>query len=303
MTDHEATVDARTTPVGGLTCAEADEMAALGVLDMLTAAEAAQVQAHLDACEQPHADVQRAAEAAGALASSVDPVVPPTDLRARLMAAIASTPQVPDRLMGDDVASAPPAVGAHTRSAPPVTPFPAAAPVPETANVVPFEQPGRPTRPARVAWIGLAAAAVIALLLGGWGLSLQQQLTTNDQQLALVRQAIAAAADPTSRVATLTGTDAGAGVSGMAIVPASGTGYIMLQGLPALSGGQVYQAWYLAEGVPTSAGLMPPASSGVAVMAGLDPVAGTDTIALTVEPAGGVEAPTGAVVAAGTLPA
>ncbi len=296
-------MDPRTTPVAGLTCAEADEMAALGVLDILTAEEAAQVHAHLAGCGQPHPDVQRAAEAAGMLASSVDPVVPPPELRDRLMAAVASTPQVPDRLVGDDVASAPPAVGAPTPIVTSVAPRPVAAPVPDTANVVPFERSGRPARPARIAWIGLAAAAVIALLLGGWNLSLQQQLTTNDQQLALVRQAIAAAADPTSRVATLTGTDAGPGVSGMAIVPASGSGYIMLQGLPALSGGQVYQAWYLAEGVPTSAGLMPPASSGVAVMAGLDPVAGTDTIALTVEPAGGVEAPTGAVVAAGTLPA
>jgi hypothetical protein len=170
------------------------------------------------------------------------------------------------------------------------------------ADVVPFERPAR-ARPSRTAWIGLAAAAVIALLLGGWNLSLQQQRTTNDQQLALVRQAIAVAADPTSRVATLTGTDAAPGVSGMAVVPASGTGYIMLQGLPTLSGGQVYQAWYLAEGVPTSAGLMPPTSSGVTVMAGLDPTAGTDTIALTIEPVGGVEAPTGAVVVAGTLPA
>lgn len=300
MTDHEPAVDPRAIQVGGLTCAEADEMAALGVLDMLTTEEAAQVHAHLAGCGQPHPDVRRAAEAAGALASSVDPVMPPPDLRARLMAAVASTPQVPDRLTH---VTGVPAASAPTPIVTPAAPRPVVAPPPAAPDVVPFERPGRPARPSRIVWIGLAAAAVIALLLGGWNLSLQQQLSTNDQQLALVRQAIAAAADPTSRVATLTGTDAAPGVSGMAVVPATGTGYIMLQGLPALAGGQVYQAWYLAEGVPTSAGLMPPGSSGVAIMAGLDPGAGTDTIALTVEPAGGVEAPTGAVVVAGTLPA
>jgi hypothetical protein len=294
MTDRGTTMDPRDIRVGGMTCAEAEEMAALCVLDILTPEEAAPVHAHLAACAQPHTDIQRAAEAAGALASSVDPVAPPPDLRGRLMAAVANTVQVPDRVVHDPVA----APTRATRSETPDVASERAAP-----TVVPFERPGSTTRRSRIAWIGLAAAAVIALLLGGWNLSLQQQLTTSDQQLALVREAVAVAADPSSRVATLAGTDAAPGVSGIAVVPEAGTGFIVLQGLPSLTGGQVYQAWYLADGVPTSAGLMPPASSGVAVMAGLEPVAGTDTIALTVEPAGGVAAPTGAVVVAGTLPA
>ena len=144
---------------------------------------------------------------------------------------------------------------------------------------------------------------MIALLLGGWNLSLQRQVSDADQQLALVRQAVAAASDPTSTVASIAGTDVAPGVSGMVVIPASGTGYLMIQGLPSLADDQVYQAWYLSGGVPTSAGLMEPSGAGITVMAGLDPIAGTDAIALTVEPAGGLAQPTGAVVAAGTLPA
>jgi hypothetical protein len=218
------------------------------------------------------------AEAAGALGASVEPVPPPLELRDRLMSALAATPQVPDPVV--DATDAPP-----------------------TGVVVPFERPSRSPRPSRIVWIGLAAAAVIALLLGGWNLSLQRQISDSGQQLALVRQALLAASDPTSRVATLTGTDAAPGASGIAVIPASGTGYLVLRDLPALPAGEVYQAWYLAGGVPTSAGLMDPSASGLTVMAGVEPVAGTDTIALTVEPAGGVPQPTGAVVVAGTLPA
>ena len=50
MTDHDATMDPREVRVGGLTCAEAEEMAALCVLDMLTTEEAAPVHAHLAGC-------------------------------------------------------------------------------------------------------------------------------------------------------------------------------------------------------------------------------------------------------------
>ena len=277
MTGHDATMDPREVRVGGLTCAEAEELAALCVLDMLTAEEAAPVHAHLAACDQPHTDIARAAEAAGALALSVEPVQPPAALRDRLMSAVATTAQVPDRL---DVAG-------------PADP----------SRVVPFERPERATRPSRAVWIGLAAAAVLALLLGGWNLSRQRQVSDADQQLALVRQAVAAASDPTSTVVPIAGTDAAPGVSGMVVIPASGTGYLMIQGLPSLADDQVYQAWYLAGGVPTSAGLMEPSGAGITVMAGLDPIAGTDAIALTIEPAGGLPQPTGDVVAAGTLPA
>ena len=120
MTGHDATMDPREVRVGGLTCAEAEEMAALCVLDMLTPEEAAPVHAHLAGCDQPHTDIGRAAEAAGALALSVEPMQPPTALRDRLMAAVATTSQVPDRL---EVAGA---------ADPP--------------RVVPFERPARASR-------------------------------------------------------------------------------------------------------------------------------------------------------------
>ena len=133
--------------------------------------------------------------------------------------------------------------------------------------------------------------------------SYQQQVATADDRVALIGQAVGAATAAGSNVATLASTSpAGGSAAGMAIFPATGTGYLMVEGLPEIGADQTYQAWYIAGGAPTSAGLVTPGPHGLAVVGGLDPVAGTDTIALTIEPAGGVEQPTGAPVVAGTLP-
>jgi hypothetical protein len=382
-----------------ITCAEADELAVLGVLDALTPEEAAPLHAHLATCPLPHDAVATSAGAAGALALSVDPIQPPAELRARVMATIARTPQVADTWdgVGNDggiaIAGRAPDAVAVTSTPPAAIPGPVPA-TPATGDAVTSPPvPLRPTsvvatgsrvaggrRPDRWAWVGLAAAAVLVLVLAGWNLSLQQQLTDrssqvgvleaqvaqarqdaqdadtqvtalqqqlSDQQdqltaaldqvdrseaqvaslrdevastqadlvaarqtladtdarVALAGQAVAAAADPSSALATLRSAQPGFGASGMAVFPASGQGYIMLDGLPPLEPGTTYQAWYLAGGTPTSAGLLVPGPQGLTVLGGLDPGAGTDTIALTVEPEGGVPSPTGPVVVAGQLAA
>jgi hypothetical protein len=77
--------------------------------------------------------------------------------------------------------------------------------------------------------------------------------------------------------------------------------------LPALPADKVYQLWVVPQGdapVPVSAGLLAPDASGHASLffpmpAGLSAAA----LAVTVEPAGGVPAPTGARVLLGAVPA
>ena len=133
--------------------------------------------------------------------------------------------------------------------------------------------------------------------------SYQQQIAVADDRVGLIGQAVGAATAAGSNVATLASTSPeGGSAAGMAIFPATGTGYIMVEGLPEIGADQTYQAWYIAGGSPTSAGLLTPGPHGLAVVGNLDPVAGTDTIALTIEPAGGVDQPTGSPVVAGTLP-
>jgi anti-sigma-K factor RskA len=66
--------------------------------------------------------------------------------------------------------------------------------------------------------------------------------------------------------------------------------------LPPLPAGRTYQVWLVAGGPPVSAGLVEPDESGRSIAIFRTPVdvTGPVTVAVTIEPAGGVPAPTGA---------
>ena len=356
-----------------LDCAAADDLAGLFVLDALAHDETAEVLDHLATCHKPHASFAEMAAVTGALASSADLVDAPPELRARLMAAVAATPQVMDdvkTVVRDDVEAVSP--GAVQTVSPGAVG--GAAPISIDA--------ARARRgPSRMGWIGLAAAAAVVIAaLGAWNVSLQrqvsdaqgevaslqqavttaqqqatdanaqltglrtqvtdtraqltaalaradtsdaqvaslqtqiqdmqvqvasyeQQIAVADDRVALIGQAVAAATTAGSNIATLASTSPDSTAAGMAIFPASGTGYIMVEGLPEIADDQTYQAWYIAGGTPTSAGVMTAGPHGLAIVGGLAPISGTDTIALTIEPAGGVDQPTGTPVLVGKLPA
>jgi hypothetical protein len=382
-------------------CTEVDDLAGLFVLDALTPEESAGVREHLATCDQPHESFAEMALMGGVLAASADPVDAPVELRAQIMSAVATTAQVPDDVhvvvrttMVDDVKVAAPVVVPAVAPVvapvvvPAVAPVVAPAVVPAmTAQQVTAAEPisidaARQRRgPSRMAWFGLAAAAVIVIAaLGAWNVSLQrqvsdaqgqvaslqqavttaqqeaidangqltslqgritdteaqltaalqrantseaqltslqtqlqqmqvqvasyqQQIASADDRVALIGQAVGAATAAGSNVATLASTSpAGGSAAGMAIFPATGPGYIMIEGLPELGADQTYQAWYGSGGHMTSAALVTPGPHGLAIVGNLDPIAGTDTIALTVEAAGGADQPTGSPVIAGTLP-
>ncbi len=90
-------------------------------------------------------------------------------------------------------------------------------------------------------------------------------------------------------------------VSGFGVVGADGTVKLAVRGLPATTGSQVYTAWSI-EGTtaPVSMGDFTVGADGVAITTvqapNTEPGA---TIALTLEPNAGNQAPAGPVVAAG----
>jgi anti-sigma-K factor RskA len=72
--------------------------------------------------------------------------------------------------------------------------------------------------------------------------------------------------------------------------------------LPALRPGRTYQVWMLPKsGAPISAGLLTPDSAGVATVAyeTAPGLSAPGAVAVSEEPAGGVPAPTGAIVVVG----
>ena len=76
---------------------------------------------------------------------------------------------------------------------------------------------------------------------------------------------------------------------------------LIVRALPDLPPDRAYQVWVISGGTPLEAGLLSSGRDGVQV-ARLDRPAGqADTVALTIEPAGGRRAPTGPIVIVGQV--
>ena len=309
-----------------LSCSDVDELAALYVLDALGTDEAAQVAAHLADHAQRHASFAELAGITPFLAESIDPMAPPPDLRARVMGAVAATPQAVRPAMpavppapaaapvpGQAFATAPVPGTAYAPAPLAAAPPPAYAPTAGWTNVPPA-MPDVPAAPVSIDQARehrrrrspiralVALAAVIAIVaLGGWNVLLQQQRAEADHRLALLSDAVSAAGQPGATVATMTGSDIAEGAGGFAVFPAAGPGYIVLTGLPPVDSNQAWQAWTLAEGKPVSAGLVTVGEDGLAVLENVSRIPGTSIVALTVEPAGGSDSPTTQPVVMGQL--
>lgn len=275
---------------GGLTCAEADDLAPAAALDALDAGEGPALRAHLAACPETHPALATFALTAASLAELVDPVVPPSSVKARLLAAVA------DDLAGRDAAAleTPPAV----REA---TPAVRATTADVKASTAPVDlDTERARRRPVLGWL-LAAAAVIAIVaLAGTSLFLQARVDSAEQLAVQLRDAIGAAGQPGAQVAAVAGTDAQPGAGGFVVLPADGSGYLVVDGLAPLAAGQVYEAWTIVgDAAPVPAGLATP-TDGLAIFP-LATGAPVQVVALTIEPVGGSETPTMPIQAAGEL--
>jgi anti-sigma-K factor RskA len=163
----------------------------------------------------------------------------------------------------------------------------------ESQVVVPFEPRRRRTAP--VLGAVAAVAAVVALGLGLWASEISNDL--DDARTALERERAAAAvlADPGARSVALQEGE------GRLVVAAGGQAVLVLDDLGPAPSGKTYEMWVVAHGGdPERAGLFP-GSDGRDVV----PVEGTvDTgqvVLVTIEDAGGVDAPTTEPIA-GSLP-
>ena len=268
---------------GGLTCAEADDLAPAAALDALDAGEEAALRAHLAACPETHPAFATFALTAASLAELVDPVPPPPSVKTRLLAAVA-----------EDLAGRGVDTSERTPAARGVTPDVAASAPPVDLAT----ERGR-RRPV-LGWV-LAAAAVLAIVvLAGLSLFLQARVDTAEQLALQLRDAIGAAGQPGARVATVSGTDAQPGAGGFVVLPADGTGYVVVDDLAPLAAGQVYEAWTIVgDAAPVPAGLATP-TDGLAIFP-LASGTAVEVVALTIEPAGGSDTPTMPIQAAGQL--
>jgi len=153
-------------------------------------------------------------------------------------------------------------------------------------NVVPLESRSRRLVP--VLGAVAAAAAVVALAVGLWASDLSSQL--DETRAALERQQAAAQilADPSAETVAL---QAG---TGRLVVTAEGEAALLLDGLDRAPAGKTYEMWIVPGGdiaAAERAGTFP-GSDGVELVGLEGSVSAGDVVAVTIEQAGGVDAPT-----------
>jgi anti-sigma-K factor RskA len=256
------------------------ELVGVYLVGALEESERRAFEEHLASCDECRDEMRHIAPAVAALPLSIPQVDPPARLRERVLA-----------------------VGQERVA----RPTPAIAPRPETSAV------------AARGWVGwLAAAAALALAIGLGALSLQlrarvqlleSRLADADARLAqsdaLVAEARHALTEARNSVAVLMAPDltrvdlAGqppaAGAAGRAFwSPSRGLVFTATR-LPAPPAGKTYQLWVVTKEAPVSAGLLTPDPQG-RVSATFEPPSGVTSpvaMAVTLEPEGGVPAPTG----------
>ena len=250
------------------------------VLGELGKPERARVEAHLAHCVECAAEARELALAFQGIGLAVEPVQPPAHLRARVLAALAREEQ-------SGVASP------HPSSA--------RSPVPRRSSWAP--------------WLA-AAAALIAIVLGGLFARSAQREAQLARDLQRVREdlarasanadAVAAQADravailtaPDLRRIDLEGFDASRTATARAYWSTTQGLLIVADRLPLPPAGRVYQVWLIGSqsSAPVSAGLMerPTTGRGMLIVPPPRGVAGSGvTVAVTDEPPGGLSAPTG----------
>ena len=147
------------TGTATLDCARVDELAAAYALAAVEPNDDRAISAHLASCSEPHADARELVVAGAALATMLEPIRPPADLRDRLMSTVARTPQ-DHRVQSAE----------SNRSV-------MTAPAPAWWRFSPV--------PSALAAVGLAAA----IGLGAWGLTTNSQLGQRDAALRAVASA------------------------------------------------------------------------------------------------------------------
>jgi anti-sigma-K factor RskA len=239
-----------------------DEQLELYALDLLDADERDQVEQRLADDVRARERVRQLRGVASLLALEIEPMQASPGLKTRILAAARAD-------LKHQAARAPSA--------------PALAPAAPTQLAVERER----RRPAR-SWAGWAAAAALALALVGsllWNAQLRSDL--NDRPDL-----------PTYGVTT---SGAAVGTTGSVVVlDEHTTALLTLANLPPLERGKVYQVWLIADAAEPNATFTPD-RTGHAEVAVQGNIADYQTLAVTVEPSGGSQAPTSEPIILSTL--
>ncbi len=166
--------------------------------------------------------------------------------------------------------------------------------------------------PWRLAWGGALVAAALVVGYLAWTLSaLDRELGQRAAEVARLRSEVAQEwdllrllASPEAWVVAMEGVAPSPSARGRIWWRREAGGFFFAEGLPAVPAGKTYQLWAIAAGAPVSAGVfdVDPKGSATLRVKALPGVEKVQVFAVTLEPAGGLPKPSGAMYLAGKAP-
>ena len=230
---------------------------ALGSLDL---EERRAFESHLAGCAECSADVASLRPVVSALATAVPQVTPRAELRDRILSAAAAEADAGSRGPKSRLYTL------HDRK-------PSAA----------------------LVWLPLAAAIVLAIGAAVYVVRLQRQMGELQARFDQAQATTAVLAAPDLARIDLQGQSVAPDARARALWSRSRGLVFTAANLPPAPAGKAYQVWVVTAQAPVSAGLLPLDSSGVGTQYYMTPadIAPPVAVAVTLEPAGGVPAPTG----------
>jgi anti-sigma-K factor RskA len=234
------------------------EMIPARALSALDAAEAQVLNEHLENCAECRKELDEWQATAAALALGTSPAEPSPELRERILNEVRKDLSAP--------------------------------------QVIPFRSTPRNLW-SSFGSLGAIAATVLftALIVGLVVLWRQNNAIRTDLEQS--REFVELVRTPGARVKELKGIDLGADATATLAYDRNGHAILVADKLPGLPQGKAYQLWFIVGNKPMPGKTFAPDSSGKGVLKEQVPQDALDSavFAITVEPAGGVEAPTGPI--------
>ena len=131
-----------------------------------------------------------------------------------------------------------------------------------------------------------------------------REVTSLQQEIARQQELLKTLVSPDTQIVSLGGLEPSPAARGRMWWHREAGGFFVASGLPAAPAGKTYQLWAIARGKPLPAGVFDVDPKGAAALR-VKPVAGmgkVEVFAVTLEPAGGLPQPSGAMYLAGKSP-
>jgi anti-sigma-K factor RskA len=302
------------------------EMLTAHALGALEPDEALALDAHLATCPECRAELDQWLDTAAALAYSVPQAEPNANLRASILqnarthTQVAESVKRSDGITGEslkgataprDASNAPAGISNASTEISITSAETSTDSSKASTNVLPFAPPARRkwSAPAMLGTLAasLAVAALILSLLSLWQRnsrmqaeinSLRERLGQTQGELARLLEMQAPLASPDSHAAMLAGTNVAPRAHAMlAFDKRTGRAMLLAYDLPPAPAGKAYQLWFIADGHVMPGVVFTPDARGRAEVRDQMPAEGLKApsaiFAVTLEPAGGVVAPTG----------